>query len=69
MRPFLAIVRFLRSLKGKYITNSVQPPDFSETREKNLPEVVIQKPSNPAFIPTQNLSASLQEDNLASAPV
>ncbi len=69
MRPFVAIVRFLRFLKEKYITNSGQPSVFSETREKNPPEVVIQKPQNSPFIPAQNLSSAIKEDNLASASV
>jgi ribosomal protein L37AE/L43A len=41
VRPFAAIVRLLRFLKGKYITNSGQPPKISETREKNPTEAVI----------------------------
>ena len=75
MRPFAAIVRLLRFLKGKYITKIRQQPVFSETRDKNLPKLVIpdcrqvgQKPQNPALIPAQNLSPASKEDKIASAP-
>lgn len=83
MEPLAPLVRFLRHLISKYITKTPQPPDFSETREKNHTEVVIpdcpaspagrrqagQKPQNPSFIPAQTLSSQTQEETIASAPV
>lgn len=68
MRPYNRLTTFVRQLISKYITKTKQSPDFSETREKNPPEPVLQKPQNPPFFPAQNLSSQAQEETLASAP-
>jgi transposase-like protein len=73
VKPIAAIVRFLISLKGKYITNTGQLPGISETREKKPSEAVIpdcrqagQNPQNPPLIPAQNLSSNLKKETIAS---
>ncbi len=69
MRRLAPLGRFLRHLISKYITKTLQTPVFSETREKNPPEVVIQKPQKPPFIPAQDLSPAPKEETTASHPI
>jgi hypothetical protein len=69
VKPFTLLTRLIRRFILKYITNSAQPTDFSETREKNPPIVVIQKPQNPPLIPVKSLSLKpTQDDNSSSTP-
>ena len=68
MKPLFLLIQSLRHLIRKYLTKIKQILDFSETREKNPPIVVIQKPQNPSLIPSQSPSFRPREDNnLASA--
>jgi len=55
VKPFISIVRFFRILKKKYLTKTAQTPYFSETREKNQPEVVIKKPQKLMLISAKSL--------------